>query len=198
VWDVAGRGLYVDKRHHYEWWPSDNRAEQPNLLWVECMKEHRHAKFTVTDKEGIDELLGLIHDEFFDVDQIEYSPSTEVLDIPFYRCFHGVGGRVIKAGIFSRLYELPVLRCHLRVCHAREYELIDTEKIGWYDFGTIEYDAGLGKISVETNVPLKLTIMVSSFHLEYEEMDFCGTARVRLGTLLPFESGPSHFNIQER
>ncbi|UCD63629.1 MAG: hypothetical protein JSW34_12935 [Candidatus Zixiibacteriota bacterium] len=144
----------------------------------------------VTERSDIEMLLGIIHDEFFEVDAIKYDASAGKLEIPFARAFHDQNARVVKKGFFRTIYEVPVLRCLLCISNVEEYTLEDTQHMGWYDFNTIKYNPKSGIIRINTNIPLKFFAEVSKLHIEYSEIGFRGKAHISHGWF--WEGGP-HF-----
>ena len=148
-------------------------------------------KLTVTRSEEIKLLLDLVHDEFFELDDIAYDSEKKILDIPFARCFHWQNYRKVREWLLWRVYEVSVLRCLLRVHAVSEYKLLDSEKVGRYDFNLIRFYDGPSVIEFETCIPLKFTAKVSELRLEYFEIGYSGKARVSFGWLpIPWESGP--------
>lgn len=148
----------------------------------------RHERMVVTDMAECEDLLCIIHDEFFDVDDIRYDSDTGTVDIPFGRVFHDENATVVKSGFFRRIYEVPVLRCVLRIGNVTDFALEDTQKMGTYDFNVIDYNKASGKLTIKTGIPLKLFMTVTALHLEYFELDFKGKARITEGLFL--QSGP--------
>jgi hypothetical protein len=101
------------------------------------------------DPESLDELQCLIHDPWFDVDQIRLDGST--LTIPF------------AAGDTSRA-DRVVIDSRLRIDHVRDYELEDTQQVGLCNFNEIRFDAGTQRVVITTGVPL--TFVADVAHLE--------------------------------
>ena len=148
----------------------------------------RHDRLVVTDMADIEKLLCLIHDEFFDIDDVSLDATQSTLDVPFKRCWHGEHGRVVKKNWWRTVVEVPVLHCVFRIGNVSEYELVDTHRMGNNSFNTIDYDDQLKQVTVNTNIPAKFNAKVSQLHLEYFELDFKGLAHISHGWF--WEGGP--------
>ena len=78
----------------------------------------------------------LIHDQWFDVDGIEFEPGTGLLAIPF------------RGGIRLEIRGVDTLK------------LEDSEKVQWYDFTRFRYDRDESLLTIETGIPLLFQVRI--------------------------------------
>lgn len=125
-------------------------------------------RLVIKDPRRIPAVLDLIHDCWFDVDDILYDPATLTLSIRFGREMPE-RSRVVERGLLLSRKEVPVAECFLKIHHVADYSVRDTERVGAYDFNEIEYDPGLKRIRITTGVPIDIEVRVNKFEIEVEE-----------------------------
>ena len=79
----------------------------------------------VTNADHLESLLDLIHDEYFDLDEVSFSKDEGVVSIPYRRMFHGHPGRMVRNWLICRTYEVDVIRSMLTIRNVTKYTFID-------------------------------------------------------------------------
>jgi hypothetical protein len=136
-------------------------------------------RFVVTAEQDLDKLNALLHDERFDGDAIQFDPAAAVLEVPFERLFHDGPERVIEKiwGSYC-IAERDILKCTLRISHVVSHEFEDLQRIGAYPVFEIRYDSQEGTLEFDCIIPTRFVVHVSALHVEYEETEYRGRARV--------------------
>ena len=149
-----------------------------------------------TDSATIDQVHSLIFNESFFVDEVRYDTEKKLVIIPFMRCFQGDDYKVIKRNLFREVYELPVLKCELRIHDAEEFKLVDRGQVERHIFQALSYDKKVGRMDIKSYMPLDFYVYVSSFHIEYIELMKQGRAVFSQGRFIfNWESGPKFLDI---
>ena len=65
--------------------------------------------------------------------------------------------------------EVPLVQCFLNIFHVESYEIDDTERVGSYDFTSLEYNSDLRCISIITGTPIGIEIKVRDFEVSVVE-----------------------------
>lgn len=147
--------------------------------------------FTVTDSNDLEKLLDFIHDEHFSIEDIVFDSSTKILTIPFVRCFHGIDEKIVKNFLIFLVREVPVMRCSLLIMNVEDYTIIDKEGVVTNYFNTIKFDENENTLIIDTCIPTKFEIKVSSLKIQYIKHGFRGKARINFGIFpIPWDSGP--------
>jgi hypothetical protein len=132
----------------------------------------------LTDPCQFDELLCMIHDEFFDLDEVRYFNEQCVLEIPYRRVFHNGPSRIVRQWIIYTVREKDVIRSRLRIHGVKGYEVQDLAQINTYSFNTIEYDPHASELTVRCDPDLKLIIQVSELQIESQDLEVKGKSRI--------------------
>jgi len=98
----------------------------------------------IRDPQSIEQIVSLVHDRWFDVEAIDYDAESGVLEIPFS--------------------DLGYVRTLLIGC-VQSVKIVDTERVGYYDFNSISYDAEMGLVRVSTGIPLLLEAVVGGLDI---------------------------------
>lgn len=157
----------------------------PLLLTQSSSAGYRGAVFAlrVTAPERIDEISGLLHDWFFDLDDIDFSREQRELLVPFRRWNESQAERVSARGWMRRLvggtvWEAPWYRWRLVIRGATSYRIVDDAKIGGADFGGVAYDAAEGTLQILGNIPVRIEVDVETVDvLVQETSEVLGRAR---------------------
>ena len=144
---------------------------------------------SVSSPHEFGKLLDLIHDEFFDLDEVKYDAEQGVVEIPYRRIFHGGRARTVKNRWLYRVVEVDVLRCILRVRNVENLEIRDDARIGSYAFNTLTYDETTGELLFECCEPCTLRMKVSGLAIENEELGYRGKARITQGLFWDSNTG---------
>jgi hypothetical protein len=110
----------------------------------------------------------VIHDAWFDVSNIEFDSDTSVLSIEFDRELKDKS-TVIEKNWMMEKREVPLVQCFLNIFQVESYEIDDTERVGSYDFTTLEYNSDLRCISIITGTPIGFEIKVRDFEVSVVE-----------------------------
>ena len=130
----------------------------------------------VTNADHLECIVGLIHDEFFELDDVCFSKDQGVVSIPYRRMFHGHPGRLIHNWLIYRRYEVDVIHSMLTIRNVKEYTINDKSHIGTYSFNTISYDNGALRIKCCEDLDLRL--FVSGVEIENHDLEVKGKARI--------------------
>jgi len=117
----------------------------------------------VTREDDLSSLNDFVHDSWFDLGKIKLDYNSAILDIEFTR--EMFEERIPVSGWLVKKIEIPVFTCYLRFRNVINHEIIDTEKIGLYDFNLIEYDNSTKVVSVNTGIPLSFQILVRTLDI---------------------------------
>ena len=110
----------------------------------------------------------VIHDAWFDVSNIEFDSNTSVLSIEFDLELKDESTVVEKNWMMKKL-EVPLVQCFLNIFHVESYKIDDTERVGSYDFTSLEYNSDLRCISIITGTPIGIEIKVRDFEVSVVE-----------------------------
>ena len=110
----------------------------------------------------------VIHDAWFDVSNIEFDSNTSVLSIEFERALKDESTVVEKNWMMEKL-EVPLVQCFLNIFQVESYKIDDTERVGSYDFTTLEYNSDSRCISIITGTPIGIEIKVRDFEVSVVE-----------------------------
>ena len=110
----------------------------------------------------------VIHDAWFDVSNIEFNSNTSVLSIEFERELKDESTVVEKNWMMEKI-EVPLVQCFLNIFQVENYKIDDTERVGSYDFTTLEYNSDLRCISIITGTPIGIEIRVRDFEVSVVE-----------------------------
>ncbi len=130
----------------------------------------------VTVPHQLEELLDLIHDEFFELASVDYSPSERRLAVPYRRIFHGGPARVVRNWILLRTVEVDVVRSRMIIRNVQQYECEDRARVGTYSFRTVSWDGETLLFHCEPDLELRL--MVSDLDIESRDIGIRGKSRI--------------------
>lgn len=102
----------------------------------------------------------IIHDYWFDLDDVTFDEATSMLEIRFSRPSVRTDSPASRWWLLRRV-EVPYVESFLRIHHVRSWALQDTERIGSYDFNELRFDEGKQRIQITTGVPLSLAVDVA-------------------------------------
>jgi len=120
----------------------------------------------IDNPNDLDAVHDLIHDCYFDVDDIAFDAPSSVLSFRFRRT-------VIRGGhwwkdFISTSKMSPAIECFLRIHHVESYLIKDTQKIGTYGFNVLDYDSPTHCIAVRAGVPIDIRVFVRDFLISVE------------------------------
>jgi hypothetical protein len=131
----------------------------------------------VTTLEQINNLNDLIHDEWFDVDQIQYDPKNKKVMLPYRRKFHNGPEKTIRNWLIYKLKEKDVVRSELRIHNVINFQIDDQAQLGRYTFNVAEYDPKISKLLIHCDPSLKIQFEVTELQIESEDLEIKGRAR---------------------
>lgn len=141
----------------------------------------------VTSAKAFDSIIGLLHDEHFELDDVSFSEEQAVVTIPYRRMFHKKPGRLIRNWIIFRTYEFDVIRSILTIRNVQEYEVDDRSHIGTYSFNTILYDKG--SLLIKCCEDCDLRLVTSKIEIESHDVEIKGKSRITHGILWEASTG---------
>jgi hypothetical protein len=109
----------------------------------------------ILDPSELAKLLDVLHDEWFDVDALDFDRSRSVLRIPFRDR--------------EDTQQQRSTNC-LEIRNVDSYEVQDTEHVGFYDLNEIRYEPSQQRLTIVTGVPLGFTIQIRQFELVLNEI----------------------------
>jgi hypothetical protein len=110
----------------------------------------------------------IIHDSFFDVDDITFNSQTSVLSFKFRRPIPSK--RLALTDFVYSSRTKPAHEYMLIIRNVESYSIRDTEKVGTYDFDVLEFDPSTRRISIRTNIPIGISIVVRDLDIWVEEL----------------------------
>jgi len=114
---------------------------------------------------GVDELLDLIHDYWFDLDEIKYDPAAQQLKIPLSQKIQRKKSKILT----KDKNKLHPKRYIMLIKKVLDVEIVDSEKVGSYDINNIAYKTDTKSIVINTGIPLKFGVNVKDFEINLFE-----------------------------
>ena len=133
----------------------------------------------ITSTEHLDELIGLLHDEHFNLNDIKHIKDQQVVEIPYRRMFHEGARRVIRNIFGIKRIEVELIRSLLIIRNVKDYEYDDRAQIGTYSFNTIKYNRN--KLQIICCEDLELNMVVSELKIESRDVEVKGKTRITKG-----------------
>lgn len=122
----------------------------------------------VKKPEDIRAANDIIHDCYFDVDDVAFDSQAAILSFKFRRPIPSKG--LALRDFVSSSRTKPARPYMLIIRNVQSYSIQDTEKVGAYDFDVLEFDPSTHRISVRTNIPIAITIVVRDLDIWIEEL----------------------------
>ena len=113
-------------------------------------------------------ITDLIHDCWFDVDEIVFDHQTSVLSIRFEKELPE-SIQTLRKILFIKKKTIPIAEYFLKIHHVQDYKIDDQNQIGKYDFNKLEYMQEKQIIIINTGVPIGIEIKVGSFEVSVEK-----------------------------
>lgn len=117
----------------------------------------------ITDRAELNRINELIHDYWFDLEDVTFDEATSAVQIRFLRPRLGPAEKSSGWSLFRRV-DVDYVGSFLRIAQVRSWALEDTERIGSYDFNELRYDQAAHRIQIATGIPL-------GFHVDVEALD---------------------------
>lgn len=132
----------------------------------------------VTTLEDIKALNNLIHDEWFDLDSVQFSPDQGQVTLPYRRKFHGNPARTVRNWLIYKIKEVDLIQAQLRVFNVLDFSIDDQENLNTYSFNLAEYDPDTSTLNIYCTPGLKLRMEISAIHIESQDLEISGTAKI--------------------
>ncbi|OGP61762.1 MAG: hypothetical protein A2169_14650 [Deltaproteobacteria bacterium RBG_13_47_9] len=132
----------------------------------------------VTNPQEINNLIDLIHDEYFEVDNIKYDREQGIVEIPYRRIFHDGPRRTVHNWLLYKVQEVDVIRAKMRILHIEEFEVNDPDQIGTYCFNDVDYDHNRSTLLLDSNTKLELRMKVSKLFIGSQDLEIRGKSRI--------------------
>jgi hypothetical protein len=113
--------------------------------------------------QEISQIENIVHDQSFDIEEIHL--KKDILSIKFKKEYNDKK-RLKHNLFFYKKVIIPYEKCFLNIYNVKDYKIIDSEKIGIYDFNSINYIENMGKIIINTTIPIFFEINVSKLEIE--------------------------------
>lgn len=107
---------------------------------------------TATEPSALDVVTDVIHDAWFDVDEVTFEDGQ--VRVPF----------TVRRAIF-RSAEPDAPRSSLLIRHVTALDLEDTQGIGRYDFNRLRFDENAGRLSIDSGIPLRFEMLVEDLEV---------------------------------
>lgn len=146
------------------------------------MSEHEIANDTnldITSPDQLQKLEGIVHDEYFELDDVDFQRDKSIVEIPYRRIFHDGPSKIISNRILYKVCEVDVVRAVLITHNVGEFSIQDSARIGTYSFNSISYDGHTVKIACDPS--LELTIEVPHLLVQSRYLQERGKARITQG-----------------
>jgi len=121
----------------------------------------------ITDPCHLPDVLDIIHDQWFEVQDIRFDEDHALVLIPFDRVEDTPPKKLLSFGRSSVSDTVPWV---LEIRQAKRFDLHDTEQVGLYDFNEILYEPEKQLITITTGIPLDFTVEVSAFDLSVRKV----------------------------
>jgi hypothetical protein len=129
-----------------------------------------------TDRDALDWLASLLHDETCEVDAIAFSVEEQRLTLPFRRQFHDGPERPILIEPERTVIEKPWMRSRLTLHRVEGWEKRDDPEIGDYSFNDWSYTRGV--LTIYFAESLTIIVAMRGIDVLLEDIGFDGYARI--------------------
>lgn len=136
----------------------------------------------ITNRPELGRINEVIHDHWFDLDDVAFDEATSTLQIQFSRP-RLEAGKAASGWSLLRRVEVPYVESFLRIHHVRNWTLNDTQQVGSYDFNELRFDEAKQRIRVATAIPLELYADIEAFEVSVAVTDKVVMTKKRLAFL---------------
>ena len=159
-------------------------TEEKNIVFI---------SLKVTNPQEIGKLISLIHDEYFDVNDIKYHREQGIVEIPYRRIFHKGPRRTVCNWLFYIVQEVDVIRAKMLIHHVEEFKVNDPDKIGTYSFNDVDYDPDSSTLLLDSNTNLEFRMKVSQILIESQDLEMRGKSRISFFFFAESTSGKVYY-----
>ena len=125
---------------------------------------------STADPAQLSPVLDMIHDRWFDKDDITFDPEVAELRIPFRSEVPERKQVTARIGPITKT-EFPLVTGVLTIHHVLSYRIEDEAQVGTYDINRIEYDPEENRVQVTTGVPILIEAIVDRFKVSVSMSD---------------------------
>lgn len=118
----------------------------------------------ITQSKELHRINEVIHDYWFDLDELTFDQVTATLEIRFSRPPLESSARGFWRSLFSK-GDACCANGRLRIHHVCSWSLEDPQEVGCYDFNELRFDESSRRVEVTTGVPLGLYAEVESLEV---------------------------------
>ena len=147
----------------------------------------------VTNPQEIGKLSSLIHDEYFEVNDIKYQREQGIVEIPYRRIFHNGPRRTVRNWLFYKVQEVDVIWAKMLIHHVEEFKVNDPDKIGTYSFNDVDYDPDSSTLLLDSNTNLEFRMKVSQILIESQDLEMRGKSRISFFFFAESTSGKVYY-----
>lgn len=112
-------------------------------------------EITINDSKDLRKITSLVHDSWFDIDQVLQDHKNGIVKIYFQK------SSKLPADKKNRFASITIK-------NVQRLEVKDTEKIGYYDFNEIKYLEKERCLVITTGVPIGIKIFISFLEIVLE------------------------------
>lgn len=114
--------------------------------------------------EQLQAVNAVIHDCFFERDQIVFDENQRELRIPFEYLAES-DDRVLRRLLFLTKTETPFVQASLSIRRVSDWSIDDTQEVGSYDFNKLVYNPGAQEVVILTGIPIDIRATVEGFEI---------------------------------
>ena len=131
--------------------------------------------------EDLQVIIDVIHDSWFDVDDISYDKLERRVSFSFEKKERSPASKESSKLFFLKPYIDSITPAKLVFNNVEDFTVIDTEEVGSYDFDKVLWDEAKKKLTIETGVPISINMNVSNLdvRVEFAETKPTGSIRYR-------------------
>ena len=118
---------------------------------------------SINNPNDMDAVHDLIHDCYFDIDEIAFDHSPGILSFRFRRLV--TNGKFWWREFISSSKMRPATEGFLRIHHVDSYSVDDTNRLGTNSFDALVYDPSANCIRVRGNVPIDIRVFAQRFEV---------------------------------
>lgn len=127
-------------------------------------------RLRVVSEPQLTQLTNLIHDYWFDVEQVLHDQERSVLSVKFIRPA-SLAPEVLRTFLFIRQVREVLVEWYLKIHQVESYRIEDARRIGEYDFNEVRYLASERRLVFVTGIPTTFEVIVRGLEITVDETD---------------------------
>lgn len=132
----------------------------------------------VTDRHELYAVNRLVHDHWFNVEDVTHDPHRRIVSVRFLRPSHA-RAKTSHRILFLRRVRVPMTEWLLEIGNVESCTLEETEDIGRYDFNKLHYREDTQTLTVKTGVPLIFRMVVNALDVTVRDTETVVAERIR-------------------